>query len=226
MSKGILNIGCSYTWGEGLYYYSDLDNLPLKEKHEFDPRTVTPAMMLFKDTKRFANLVANYYNTWYWVEMGNGGSNMLFVEYIKNNLKNRDKFNPSDFALVIYQFTHFTRDLKMGISVDDQIDAVNECLTEFENNNIKVISFCWDEEIPSQNLYRELFKHRHMDIEIDGITKPAFDYFVWNDEFNITIQSDFKERGLQKNDLHFNTKGHQIIADLIIKKLEQDNFTL
>ena len=58
MSKGVLGIGCSYTWGEGLYYYSDLDNLPFKSSHHFDPDTVTPAMMLYKDNNKFIKLVA------------------------------------------------------------------------------------------------------------------------------------------------------------------------
>ena len=36
MSKGVVGIGDSFTWGEGLYFYSGLDELPIKPKHEFD----------------------------------------------------------------------------------------------------------------------------------------------------------------------------------------------
>jgi len=226
MSKGILGLGCSYTWGEGLYFYSDLDNLPFSENHMFDFNKVTPAMMLYKNKHRFIDLISNHYNTWCWVEPGNGGTNIQFCDYIETNFKNRDKFNYNDFSLLVFQFTQVSRDLKNDIDVYTQIETVDSICKKFEKNGIKVVSFCWDEEIPNNFLYNRLFKNRHIDITINGITKPAFDYFIWNDEYNITIASDFKTKNLQKNDLHFNKKGHRLIADLIIKKLEQDKFTL
>ena len=40
----------------------------------------------------------------------------------------------------------------------------------------------------------------------------------------ITVARDFMEMGLQKNDKHFNKKGHQYIAQSIIKKLKNDKF--
>ena len=40
MEKGIACLGCSYTWGEGLYFYSELEDLPFKEKHGFDIQTM------------------------------------------------------------------------------------------------------------------------------------------------------------------------------------------
>ena len=43
MSKGILGVGCSFTWGEGLYFYSKLKNLPFKENHEFINSEITSA---------------------------------------------------------------------------------------------------------------------------------------------------------------------------------------
>lgn len=226
MSKGVLGLGCSYTWGEGLYFYSDLDNLPFSENHVFDYNKVTPAMMLYKNKHRFIDLISNHYNTWCWVEPGNGGANMQFCDYIETDFKNRDKFNYNDFSLLVFQFTQVSRDLKNGIDIYTQIKTVNDICKEFENNGVKVVSFCWDEEIPSSTLYKKLFKNRHIDISIDGTTKPSFDYFIWNDEYNITVASDFKGKNLQKNDLHFNKKGHRLIADLIIKKLKEDNFTL
>ena len=225
MSKGVLGIGCSYTWGEGLYYYSDLDNLPFKEKHEFDPHTVTPAMMLYKDNHKFIKLVADYLNTWWWTNRGNGGTNESAIKfYLEDEFTNKDLFKINDFQLIVFQFTHVGRSIFDGIDMETQIKMVDEKLKEFENSGVKVITFCWDEEIPNSDIYKQLFKNRHIDITIDGEFKPGFDYFVWNDKFNITIQSDFLSKGYQKNDLHFNLKGHRIIADLIINKLKKDNF--
>ena len=37
--KGILFGGCSFTWGQGLYHYSNLSNLPAtSENHSFNSR--------------------------------------------------------------------------------------------------------------------------------------------------------------------------------------------
>ena len=227
MSKGVLGLCCSYTWGESLYYYSDLEGLPFGKTHKFDFVEVKPAMLQYKNKHRFIQLVANYLDTWAWANRGNGGTNICIVNnYVYDDLTGQDEFKITDFGLVIFQFTHFGRDDFEGKDVSLQIETVDKACKIFEEKGIKVITFCWDEEIPSQNLYRELFKHRHMDITIEKITKPGFDYFIWNHKFNITVASDFKEKGLQKNDLHYNHKGHRIIADLIIEKLKKDNFTL
>ena len=226
MSKGVLGLGCSYTWGEGLYYYSDLEGLPFKFQHEFVFEDVKPAMVQYKNKYRFTQLVANYLDTWCWVNRGNGGTNITIEEYATRDLLTQDNFKLSDFKLAIFQFTHFGRDEYAGIDAEEQIETVNKLLTEYENNGITVITFCWDEEIPSRDSYRKLFKDRHIDISINGITKPGFDYFLWNDNYNITVASDFKLKKVQTNDLHFNKRGHQLIADLIIKKLEKDNFEI
>ena len=227
MSKGILGVGCSFTWGEGLYYYSDLDNLPFKENHEFNPSEVTPAMMLYKDNNKFIKIVADYLNTWWWTNRGNGGTNVSAIKwYLDDEFINKDLFKINDFKLMIFQFTHAGRSTFDGVSIEEQINMVDKKCKQFENQGVKVVSFCWDEDIPSETLYQSLFKDRHIDISMDGITKPGFDYFVWNDSFNLTIASDFKEQNIQKNDLHFNHNGHRLIADLIIKKLKSDNFKI
>ena len=36
MEKGVLCLGCSYTWGESLYFYSGLADDILKRNHGFD----------------------------------------------------------------------------------------------------------------------------------------------------------------------------------------------
>jgi len=66
MSKGVLGLGCSYTWGEGLYYYSDLDDLPFRKKHTYDPKDIRKSMELFKDKHRYLQKVADYLDTWCW----------------------------------------------------------------------------------------------------------------------------------------------------------------
>ena len=69
--------------------------------------------------------------------------------------------------------------------------------------------FSWDEEIPSHDLYREYFKHRHVDIHLGSRTFKSFynlvkdlevdgDPLKNNESYNFTILSDFKKYGLTK----------------------------
>ena len=231
MSKGVFGLGCSYTWGEGLYYYSDLENLPFSEEHYFDYNNITPSMMLYKDRFKYTQLVADYLNTWCWTNRGNGGSIRSSInDYARREFINNDKFKYSDFKLLIYQFTEYYRDSSDGMSdyelIESQINLVDDLCSDFEEAGVKVITLSWFDNIPQHPTYLSKFKNRHLDIEFDNIVKPGFDYFLRDDEYNMTIQSDFSKKGFQKNDLHFNKKGHRLIADLIIKKLEQDNFKI
>ena len=50
ISKGIFGIGCSYMWGEGLYYYSTLPDLPPKSmNHSFDGEHIRDTHCSFKN---------------------------------------------------------------------------------------------------------------------------------------------------------------------------------
>ena len=231
MSKGILGVGCSYTWGEGLYFYSELDNLPFSEEHYFDYDNMTPSMLLYKDRFKYTQLVADYLNTWCWTNCRNGGSILGTInDFACKEFINNDKFKYSDFKLLIYQFTEHYRDSHNGMSeselIEFQINSVDDLCSDFEKAGIKVITLSWFDTIPQHPTYLSKFKNRHLDIEFDNIVKSGFDFILRNDEYNMTIQSDFYKKGFQKNDLHFNKKGHRLIADLIIDKLKEDNFKL
>ena len=56
MSKGILGIGDSFMWGEGLYYYSKLPNLPFNEEHKFDFDSITEGYVGYKNNTDLYNL--------------------------------------------------------------------------------------------------------------------------------------------------------------------------
>ena len=89
--KGMLFGGCSYTWGQGLYFYSDLPDLyNPKNIHEFLGHKVTNAQIEFKNTIRYARLVSNHFNTFEIVKIDNGGSDdetFNFFRYIFRNTK-------------------------------------------------------------------------------------------------------------------------------------------
>ena len=62
--KGILFGGCSFTWGQGLYYYSNLNRLPILENdYTYHPELIKESHLRFKDSIRYPRLVANNFNT-------------------------------------------------------------------------------------------------------------------------------------------------------------------
>ncbi len=239
VTKGVLGIGCSFMWGEGLYFYSNLANTPpLKEHHAFDgTQILTESHIRFKNKNRFLRIVADEYGLWDNSNVGNGGTNVRNIkDYVNEFLINPNGIAVTDFDLIIYQFTSPDRDFinqtrtKEGwltgdpMPIEEQIEFVNTEITKWELMGVKVVTLSWYEEFPNHPLYQQYFKDRHVDIEVDGDIKNSFEYFLHKDKYNITISSDFASKGFQKNDIHFNPKGHRCIANSIIKKLKNDNW--
>ena len=111
--KGLLFGGCSFTWGQGLYYYSNLSNLPSTfENRSFNSRNITESMIRHKNSIRFPRLVANHLGTFEVCKedigklRGNGGSEdetFSFFDYLFNVER---KFTYDDFSHIIIQLSN------------------------------------------------------------------------------------------------------------------------
>jgi hypothetical protein len=115
--NGILFAGCSFTWGQGLYYYSDLKRIPTMEEWSFDYSLMTDALINFKDTVRYPRLVANHFKTFDVSRDTNGGSDEDSLQFIKlafdiadrkpgsYDYLTRQRFKYDDISYVIFQTT-------------------------------------------------------------------------------------------------------------------------
>tara|TARA_B110000503_G_C7150361_1_gene414904 strand:+ start:998 stop:1855 length:858 start_codon:yes stop_codon:yes gene_type:complete len=83
ISKGIVFGGCSFTWGQGLYYYSNLPTLKEPAPDAFDGSLVTDAHRRYGATLRYPRLVANHFNTFEVCMLQNGGSEETTFQYLK-----------------------------------------------------------------------------------------------------------------------------------------------
>lgn len=116
VKKGIAFAGCSFTWGQGLYYYSNLPTLGEPAPDAYDESLLTQAQFNFKDAVRGARLVANHFNTFEIVQDGNGGSNdkiiELFYDFFDPNktLKGCKRYRYDEVGYLVYQLTYWTRD--------------------------------------------------------------------------------------------------------------------
>lgn len=111
--KGLLFGGCSFTWGQGLYHYSNLSNLPAgSENRSFNSKGITESMIRHKNSIRFPRLVANHLETFEVCKEdigklhGNGGSEdetFAFFDYLFNVER---KFCYNDFSHIIIQLSN------------------------------------------------------------------------------------------------------------------------
>ena len=80
--KGILFVGDSFTWGEGLQYYSTLPDVNWDATQHYI-EDYTPAHVEFIKSKRFARQVATHFETFEYCRDNNGGDNnqiFLFLD--------------------------------------------------------------------------------------------------------------------------------------------------
>jgi hypothetical protein len=81
--KGLVFAGCSFTWGQGLYFYSDLNHIPNFDDWRYDYSLMTHALIRYKDTIRFPRIVANHFNTFDVCKLTNGGSDLTSLHLLK-----------------------------------------------------------------------------------------------------------------------------------------------
>jgi hypothetical protein len=83
--KGIAFAGCSFTWGQGLYYYSNLSTIKLpSNQNRYDRDLITYAQYKFLELVRFPRIVADYFNTFELVSIQNGGALQTIIHNWSN----------------------------------------------------------------------------------------------------------------------------------------------
>lgn len=91
--KGLIFAGCSFTWGQGLYYYSKFDTLVEPEPDCYDAKLVSDAHKRYMETLRYPRLVANHFNTFEVVSKQNGGSEETSIHFINSCFNPDNKFD-------------------------------------------------------------------------------------------------------------------------------------
>ena len=79
--KGMIFMGCSFTWGQGLWYYSYSPTVIEDKPYQFNPSLLNESHHKFKDSRRFARLVADHFDTYEIVHPKNGAAHDQMVEF-------------------------------------------------------------------------------------------------------------------------------------------------
>jgi hypothetical protein len=180
--KGLVFAGCSFTWGQGLYFYSELNHTPEFDDWVYDYSLMTDALIKFKDTIRFPRLVANHFNTFEVCKATNGGSDVTSLMFLKKIFDkyqgtandqirtspwlSEENYYFDDVEYVIFQMTQpYRSGFPFTYEEKEYIVHPNPVF-----NNVSVIS----EKLENGD--------RPMENGIDTV------FFKWLDENNFTIQ--------------------------------------
>lgn len=281
--------GCSFTWGQGLHYYSALDSLIPDTGYGYDSDKHNSVHHLFREKWRWPNRVANKFNTVALTHYLNGGSNDLTVEYWNacfnfsrpqkvqsfNKLETHVLSQPikySDVSHFVFQFTSWMRtrfpvpvngEIKLLDSYDvtdcnrpdymssfenyfeslnikprlntsplgefhqqimkKDVDNVKEFLQGLEQQGIKTYVWCWLWEYCELIENDEWLSKRFIKFNYGGQTYRCLEEMIRDAGPGLTIEEDFEFFDEPPQDAHPSFKCHEIIADTVIKFIEDNN---
>jgi hypothetical protein len=116
--KAIAFAGCSFTWGQGLYYYSNLPTLTSPQAYVYDRSSLTETHIEFMKSVRFPRLVANHFETFELTQPFNGGATYSILDwwncaFSKEKIALQDmptpRYDYSDVSHVVFQCTQWQR---------------------------------------------------------------------------------------------------------------------
>jgi hypothetical protein len=187
--KGIIFVGCSFTWGGGLEYYAPFKDIPNPYDYQFDEQKITFAIMNFIKANRFSRLVANHFGMWEVNRISNGGSDdesineikkmLVLSESYKNNSKQFknieiQKYSSDEIEYVIFQLTDPFRN--NTININGEILNIN--IGQVRKRNI--------EQLDDNNIYS--FKNKLNDVTFNKFFKFYIDNFnSWEEMENYFI---------------------------------------
>jgi len=121
VSKGMVFVGCSFTWGQGLYYYSNMPTLKEPPPDHYLAQLIRWTHHKFQETIRYPRLVANHFNTFELTQDFNGGATHSIIEYWNNRFGTSTEtqktitnsgshyYDYNDVSHVFFQFTQWSR---------------------------------------------------------------------------------------------------------------------
>jgi len=218
---GLVFLGDSFTWGQGLHYYYMIENHGWTQsdcKKFFDNRYRFEWLGFEADEYRrkysFPYLVSNKLNKLMITpSFENGGDNKSILDILKclkyftttNNVEN-----------IIIQFSTPTRNLNeneyktVEHLIYTQIKKIDD---ECKRMNIKWIGFSWVPEFSI--ILKKYFPNNFTPIQYKN---KEYHTITGNDE---NLKELFFPYDLKINDAHPNKLGHEIISKSIINKLKQ-----
>ncbi len=232
--KGIIFAGCSFTWGQGLNYYSNLSTLKEPGFGRYNSHLITKSQLKYLKSIRFPRLVANHFDTFEFVHKQNGRSNQEIISFWKEYFGETprsylldisdldDKIYYDEISVLFFQVTQWGRNeiefVQNGTKYKIPLGSL------FHNENKSVLEkYLLDQNLTLGQLeIRELQKNIVMIKEfLEGIENKNIMTFIftWPDENVKFILEDewLKERFIK---FEYNNSEYNSIQTLLEKNTE------
>ena len=235
----ILFVGCSYTWGSGLQYeylYDrgwSIDKLTDDRDRIIKEDSIDPLDYKADEYRKqysWPNLVAKKLNKPYKVGTTKSASNL---NQILNSIKHEKELcyssKSNQIDTIVVQFTDWTRD---DLIIEDSIDKtieyhikqIADACDDIRNDEViksksyktsypSWVGLSWTKDLG--DILKDKYSENFIPIFFNDEEYVSFDQFQENNNLQLVDVID----GLI--DGHFNSKGCKVIADSIVRKLEQ-----
>jgi hypothetical protein len=208
--NGMVFAGCSFTWGQGLYYYSKMSTIKRPPPEQFVYSCLTDAHNHYMFANRFPRLVAQHFETFEVVRKSNGGSerqNLVFLDslfskngvvYNKHDHPYRGQqfdgiFDYSEISYIILQTSVIQRN---QLFVDYKGEKCEIRLYDDKKESLEILYHFM--EINNLKSFSEFLKY-YSDLIMNEV-KEAFQFYeskgikclllCWQDQYLNTIYND------------------------------------
>jgi len=229
VGKGMIFAGCSFTWGQGLYYYSNLSTLKEPPPDCYDSKLLTGSHIRFMESVRFPRIVADHFNSFEFVYPANGGSNEGAIEWWEkcfnqiegskewHNEYHVPRIKYEEISYVIFQLTQWQREhfiLQTESEIHDiafhQVwePPMSDLFLKYLDSKQTTLEI-WLEDYKNKGLQN--VKRFLMDCENNGIKTLLL---TWPPEYIEMIEKDdwLKERFLK---ISYNGRMYSSMQDLM-----------
>jgi len=137
MKSNIFAVGCSFTWGESLQFFSGLDSVIWKEVRPSFPdaeKTLDSGQLNFIKENRWIAQLAKKLGVEYITQSKNGGANLQSLIKCKYFYQSQENIN--NYKVCILQVTQFTRDPIVCKTPDGEYISIQDFSTMSADFNI------------------------------------------------------------------------------------------
>jgi hypothetical protein len=224
--------GCSFTFGEGLQFFSNLKSVTIPKQHTFDYEELTHAQYRFIQNNRYSKLLADLLGVVDANSSKNGGSNngihkelcLLNVNDTEIKIKDRVGYKRETYLTldeidyIVIQFTNIYRDdLFINGKLYPQLNVVSnidEYVKKYLNDNLtfeEYTKMICEETIKK---FKDIFKT--IEQKKPGIKIRVFSWENELDEY-LRIDEYFKDKTITFN---YKDKEYKTLRDIIYSKIK------
>ena len=218
----ILFLGDSFTWGQGLFLHKWHEDGSISKKEYKIPPKYNHELISYEDDEyrkqhHFPSLVSKHFGKSYCTIWGNGGSNKNIISILKNLDSQFYSGVQQTIDLFVIQFTCPTRsfDDVSDEAMENEIRELDEIISSY---NKKWIGITWRPE--HGNILENKFQENFIKLVYNQKSYNNFEEILYCDNNEFTLDRYFTN---SINDGHFSKKGHEFIANSIIKKIENSH---